>query len=195
MLVRRGRTLPDTVGPGMRLLVCGLNPSCTPADAGVGFARPGNRFWPAALAAGLVTATATRATCCRADGVGMTDLVKRATVARRRAHDATSTATAPRASSDWCGGCSRGAVCFVGLAGYRAAVDRKAQPGEQPDAFGGVPAYVMPNTSGLNAADRPDDLDRALAAATSRRQTAWLRRTRTRHATRLDRACATFSAP
>jgi TDG/mug DNA glycosylase family protein len=43
------------------------------------------------------------------------------------------------------------AVCFVGLAGWRAAVDRKAQVGVQPDGFGGVPAYVMPNTSGLNA--------------------------------------------
>src|SRR5262249_8927918 len=51
----RARSLPDTVGPGMRLLVCGLNPSVYAADAGVGFARPGNRFWPAARAAGLVT--------------------------------------------------------------------------------------------------------------------------------------------
>ena len=53
--VTRGRTLADTVGPAMRLLVCGLNPSVYSADAGVGFARPGNRFWPAALAGGLVS--------------------------------------------------------------------------------------------------------------------------------------------
>ena len=51
----RARTLPDTVGPGMRLLVCGLNPSVLSADVGIGFARNGNRYWPAALAAGLVT--------------------------------------------------------------------------------------------------------------------------------------------
>jgi TDG/mug DNA glycosylase family protein len=50
---RRARTLPDTVGPGMRLLVCGLNPSLFAADAGVGYARPGNRFWPAARATRL----------------------------------------------------------------------------------------------------------------------------------------------
>ena len=55
VLVRRERTLPDVVGPGMRLLLCGLNPSLNAADAGVGFARPGNRFWPAALAAGIVS--------------------------------------------------------------------------------------------------------------------------------------------
>ena len=40
-LARRARTLPDSVGPGMRLLMCGLNPSLYSADAGVGFARPG----------------------------------------------------------------------------------------------------------------------------------------------------------
>ncbi len=45
----RARTLSDVVGPGMHLLVVGLNPSLYAADAGVGYARPGNRFWPAAL--------------------------------------------------------------------------------------------------------------------------------------------------
>ena len=39
----------------MRLLVCGLNPSVFSADVGIGFARNGNRYWPAALAAGIVT--------------------------------------------------------------------------------------------------------------------------------------------
>ncbi|MGH9001049.1 MAG: hypothetical protein ACRDY7_16845 [Acidimicrobiia bacterium] len=43
------------------------------------------------------------------------------------------------------------AILFVGLAGYRAAVDRSAAPGWQPAPFGGVAAYVMPSTSGLNA--------------------------------------------
>ncbi len=56
----RARTLPDTVGPRMRLLMCGLNPSLYAADAGVGFARPGNRYWPALRAAGLVADSAVR---------------------------------------------------------------------------------------------------------------------------------------
>src|SRR5262249_35593594 len=41
----RARTLPDYVGPGLRVVVCGLNPSLHAADAGVGYAGPGNRFW------------------------------------------------------------------------------------------------------------------------------------------------------
>jgi TDG/mug DNA glycosylase family protein len=60
-----------------------------------------------------------------------------------------------------------GAVCFVGLAGWRAAVDRRAVAGEQPDGIGGRPAYVMPNTSGLNArvplAELADHLRAAIA--------------------------------
>ena len=44
-----------------------------------------------------------------------------------------------------------GVVLFVGLAGWRVAVDPRATAGFQPEPFGGVPAYVMPSTSGLNA--------------------------------------------
>jgi TDG/mug DNA glycosylase family protein len=48
-------------------------------------------------------------------------------------------------------------VCFVGLAGYRAAIDRKAKLGWQTEHFAGTPTYVMPNTSGLNAHAKPAD--------------------------------------
>ncbi|MEX2100248.1 MAG: mismatch-specific DNA-glycosylase, partial [Acidimicrobiia bacterium] len=149
-LVRRARTLPDFVGPGMRLLVCGLNPSLRAADAGVGFVTPGNRFWPAAIDAGIVTRDRDPVNALTGHGIGMTDLVKHATA---RADELT--------RDEYRAGAARverlvawlqpGAICFVGLAGYRAAVDRKAKAGLQPAAFGGVPAYVMPNTSGLNA--------------------------------------------
>ena len=148
--LRRALTLPDTVGPGMRLLVCGLNPSIHAAEAGVGFSRPGNRFWPAALAAGIVSADRDPRQALLVDRVGMTDLVKRAT---RRADELT--------RDEYERGLERverlvtlfgpGAVCFVGLAGWRAAVDRRAMPGVQDRAVGGRPVYLMPSTSGLNA--------------------------------------------
>jgi TDG/mug DNA glycosylase family protein len=166
----RARTLPDTVGPGMRVLLVGLNPSEYSADVGSGFARRGNRFWPAALAAGLVTRTHDPFHALRIDGVGMTDLVKRAT---------------PRADvltrEEFRAGAARlerlvawlepGAVCFVGLSGYRAAIDRRAQSGWQAQPFGGRPAYVMPNTSGVNGHAKPAELAEHLnaAAATPRK--------------------------
>ena len=163
-LVQRVRSLPDVVGAGMRLLVCGLNPSGFAADAGVGFARPGNRFWPAALDAGIVSRDRDPRHALVRHGVGMTDLVKRATA---RADELTRDEY--RAGSErverlvyWL---QPGAVCFVGLGGYRAAVDRKAQPGIQPARFGGVPTYVMPNTSGLNARTSLDVLAEHLRAA------------------------------
>ena len=57
LTLRREHTLADTVGPGMRLLLVGLNPSPYAAEVGVGFARPGNRAWPALAAAGFPVAT------------------------------------------------------------------------------------------------------------------------------------------
>ena len=139
----RSRTLPDIVAPDMRLLVCGLNPSLYAADAGIGFARPGNRFWPAAIAADPWHAL-------RHHHIGFTDLVKRATVG-----------AAELSADEYCTGVARldrlaqwlspGVIAFVGLAGWRAAVDRKAIAGPQDRRIGGRPVYVMPSSSGLNA--------------------------------------------
>jgi TDG/mug DNA glycosylase family protein len=160
----RARTLPDYVGADMRLLVCGLNPSLYAADVGVGYGRPGNRFWPAALRAGLVTRDRDPVHALAHHRMGMTDLVKRAT-----------TGAAELTRTDYQEGAARverlvqwlrpRAVCFVGLTGWRAAVDRKASVGEQPEGFGDARAYVMPNTSGINAHASLDDLAEHLRAA------------------------------
>ena len=50
------------------------------------------------------------------------------------------------------------AACFVGLGGWRTVADRKAVAGVQDRTLGGVPVYVMPHTSGLNAHSRLEDL-------------------------------------
>jgi TDG/mug DNA glycosylase family protein len=166
----RAHTLPDFVGPGMRILVCGLNPSVLSADAGFGYARATNRFWGAATRSGLM-APESRHRPLRAlavDHVGMTDLVKRPT---------------PRASElsrdEYRDGAARVAALvgwlqprltlFVGLDGWRVAIDRLARPGLQPERFGGALAYVMPSTSGLNArtlmAEHIEHMQAALQAA------------------------------
>jgi TDG/mug DNA glycosylase family protein len=160
----RSRTLPDLVGPNLRLLLCGLNPSEYSADVGVGFARPGNRFWPAALAAGIVTRDRDPRHAFLAHRVGMTDLVKRAT---------------PRADAlskdEYRAGAARlerlvrwlrpAVVVFVGLTGYRAAIDRRATAGKQIGGFGDTSAYLMPNPSGINAHVTVEDLAAHLRAA------------------------------
>jgi double-stranded uracil-DNA glycosylase len=161
---RRARTLADTVGPGMGLLVCGLNPSIYAADAGAGFARPGNRFWPAALAAGLVTRDRDPAHALRAHGVGMTDLVKRAT-ARADVLTATEYRTGMARLERMVTWLQPRATVMVGLAGWRAAVDPGARVGWQEARLGGRPVYVMPSTSGANAHATPADLAAHLRAA------------------------------
>jgi double-stranded uracil-DNA glycosylase len=165
---RRARTLPDYVAPELKVLVCGLNPSLPAADAGVGYAGPGNRFWPAALAAGLVTHDRDPRLALRDDRMGMTDLVKRATVGAAELRPDEYRAGAARVERivRWL---EPAVVCFVGLAGYRVAVDRRAEPGVQEQSFGGAVTYVMPSTSGLNTgtslAELTDHLRAALALA------------------------------
>ncbi len=154
---RRIRTLPDWVGPGMRVLFCGLNPSLHAADAGYGYAGPGNRFWPAVGEAGLTGHEREPWRALGRDAIGMTDLVKRATP---RAADLTVDEYRAGAARlvevvEWLAPRS---VCFVGLTGYRSAVDRRAEAGWQDEGFGGVATYVMPSTSGLNTHVTLDDL-------------------------------------
>jgi TDG/mug DNA glycosylase family protein len=60
-----------------------------------------------------------------------------------------------------------GVLIVVGLAGWRAAVDRRAAAGWQPTGLGGVPVYLLPSTSGLNASSRLADLTEHLRAAQS----------------------------
>lgn len=158
------RRLPDHIGPNLRLLCCGLNPSLHAADAGIGYVSPSNRFWPALLRAGLTDRDRDPVHLLRRHGIGMTDLVRRAT---------------PRASElsrdEFRVGLERlralcrrhrpGALAVVGLTGWRAAVDRHATAGWQPEPLGGTPVYLLPSTSGLNAGTSLDDLAHHLRRA------------------------------
>ncbi|HEY1737800.1 MAG TPA: uracil-DNA glycosylase family protein [Acidimicrobiia bacterium] len=146
----RLRTLPDTVGPGMRLLIVGLNPSPLSADKGIGFFRPGNRFWPAALASGIVTRDRDTRHALVEHAVGFSDLVKRATAGAKEiaVDEYRAGADRVRALVEWL---QPPTVLFAGLDGYRKVIDRHAIAGWQDRDFAGSRCYVMPNPSGLNA--------------------------------------------
>jgi TDG/mug DNA glycosylase family protein len=161
---RRARTLPDLVGPGMRLLACGLNPSLVSADAGIPFFRRSNRFWRAALAAGAVDRERDPLHALRERGLGFTDLVKRAT-ARADALDAGEYREGAARLERLVRWLAPRAVCFVGLAGFRAAWGRGARPGVQAAPLGGRPVYLMPSTSGAAAGASLADLAAHLRAA------------------------------
>ncbi|MFV1992177.1 MAG: mismatch-specific DNA-glycosylase [Acidimicrobiales bacterium] len=155
--LHRERTLADTVSADMAVLICGLNPSPASADSGVAFHRPGNRFWPAALAADLVSKDRDPLHALAHHGLGMTDIVKR-----------TTSKASEIAPGEFSEGIKRvetlvrwlkpNVVCFVGLAGWRLALDRKATAGWQNTRLGDRPTYLMPSTSGLNASSSLADL-------------------------------------
>lgn len=160
----RARTLADTVGPDMALLCCGLNPSLYSADAGVAFARPGNRFWPALRSAGLATVDRDARRLLQDHAIGLTDLVKRAT-ARADALTPAEYRDGLQRIERLCDRLGPKVLCLVGLAGWRAAVDRRATIGWQPAPLGGAPVYVMPSTSGANAHATPQALAQHLRMA------------------------------
>lgn len=164
--MRRARTLADTVGPGMRMLLVGLNPSLVAADTGVGFFRAGNRAWPALLASGLATADRDPRRLLIDDGIGMTDLVKRATARANELDDAEFRDGLDRLEQ-LCAWLQPGVVVVLGVTGWRAATREKAVLGLQQRTLGGRPVYVMPNPSGINAHTSVDDLVDHLHAATS----------------------------
>ncbi len=87
----------------------------------------------------------------------MTDLVKRPT---RRADELTTEEYAHglRRVEHLVGWLQPRVVCFIGLAGWRSAVDSKAVAGLQERTLGGRPVYLMGSTSGLNAHATPTSL-------------------------------------
>lgn len=158
--VRREHTLPDSVGPEMRILFSGLNPSLKSADLGYGFAGASNRFWKAAAESGLVTHPRDPSAILDVDKVGMTDLAKRAT-ARAGEITAEEFRTGLDRLERLTGWLQPTIVCFAGITGWRTASgDNKASIGLQQRTVAGRPTYVMPNPSGLNAHTNHQDLVR-----------------------------------
>lgn len=163
-LSTRLETIPDTVAPGMKMLVCGLNPGKASAELGVNFARNGNRFWPAALAAQLVSADREADHALLHSRVGFTDLAKRTTTRADQINAAEFRSGASRLERmvRWL---EPDVFLMIGLTGWRQSVARKASSGWQPEPFGGRPVYLMPNTSGLNTHETLESLTAHLEKA------------------------------
>lgn len=150
VVATRARMLPDFVQPGLRVLFCGYNPSLYAADRGVPFARPGNRFWPAALASGLLTRDRDPWHAVRHHDVGFTDMVKRASVAAAELSKDELRAGFERVTA-LCEWLAPEVLCVLGIGGWRQLVNRGATVGWQGERVGPSRVYVMPNPSGLNA--------------------------------------------
>ena len=155
----RDATVPDLVGPGLRLLFVGINPGLWTAATATHFAHPGNRFYPALRLAGVIERDIDR-------GVGMSDadrqhLIERGigitnVVARATAKASELTTAELRAGGERLRVFVREhrprVVAVAGITAYRAAFgDPRARLGRQPHAFESAELWIVPNPSGLNA--------------------------------------------
>ena len=168
-----GMTVPDLVGPGLRLLFVGINPGLWTAATQTHFSHPGNRFYPALLEAGIVDRPIDR-------GAGMTDderaeLVRRGVGITNVVARATAKASELGADELRAGGENLRmfvrrhrpvVVAVAGITAYRTAFSQpKAVPGEQPEPFERARLFVVPNPSGLNAHETTATLAEAYRAA------------------------------
>lgn len=149
----RGKGVRNVAAPGLHVLFVGINPGLYSGAVGHHFARPGNRFWVALYQSGWTPRQLAPHEERRLldMGIGVTNIVNRAT------------ATASELSRE---DLRRGAgrvrrlvrrirprgVVFLGMGAYRMAFARpRARWGPQPETLAGVPVWVLPNPSGLNA--------------------------------------------
>jgi len=148
-----GRTIPDLVGPDLRVLFSGINPSLYSAATGHHFARPGNRFWPALHRSGFTDRLLhpSEQAVLPAAGLGITNVVARATARADELSPAELVEGGARLASlvnRWQPRC----LAVLGVTAYRTAFARpKASIGPQDHKIAGVRVWVLPNPSGLNA--------------------------------------------
>ena len=159
-------TVPDLIGPDPKLLFVGINPGLWTAATQTHFAHPGNRFYPALFAAGVIDREIDRSSgftdVDRAHlierGIGITNIVQRATA---RASELS--ADELRAGGDALlvkiAELRPAVVAIAGITAYRTAFGRKkAAVGRQPGGLAGAELWVVPNPSGLNAHETTETL-------------------------------------
>jgi TDG/mug DNA glycosylase family protein len=169
----RGGTLPDTIGPGTRLLFVGFNPGLRSVAVQAPFSLRSNRFWSTLYRAGILDHVvdasqgmdAADHAHIIARGVGLTSLVRRATARADELTPAELVAGAHELERRVAAAPPR-VVAILGITAYRIAFGVKdALPGEQPATIAGLPIWVVPNPSGLNAHATPAGLATAYRAA------------------------------
>jgi TDG/mug DNA glycosylase family protein len=155
----RGGTLPDLLGPDVRLLLVGINPGLQTVAVQAHFGRRGNRFYPALFRAGIVDRVIDASAGfslddlaqLKARGIGITSLVANAT-ARADELSAEQLIAGARVLTDLVARVRPNVVAMLGITAYRVAFERpKAVVGLQPELIAGVQLWVVPNPSGLNA--------------------------------------------
>ena len=158
-----GGSVPDLLAPGLKVLLCGINPGLRSAAIGHHFGNPANRLWPVLHLAGFTPRRLhpTESHELLSYGIGVTNFVNRATATAAEIPDEEVRDARPRVEATvtrW----APEVVAFLGLSAYRTCFGRRtAGVGPQPETIGGTRVWLLPNPSGLNAHYQLPDLVRA----------------------------------
>jgi double-stranded uracil-DNA glycosylase len=145
--------IPDVLGPGLRVLFCGINPGRVSAAAGAHFANPRNDFWRLLHAAGFTPRLLEPSEQFELieHGVGVTNAAARTTRGSGDLRSADFSGAAERLerlavelSPAWIG--------FVGKEACRGAFGERPDLGLQGRRLAGTRVFVLPSTSPANAA-------------------------------------------
>jgi TDG/mug DNA glycosylase family protein len=153
LLACEGRVIDDVIGPGLKVLFCGINPGLYTAWAGHHFARPGNRFWPALHRSGFTPRLFEPREQAQLLplGLGITNVVARATATAAELSAAELRAGGEALRNN----VERSAPAYLavlGVTAYRSAFgEPRAALGPQSGRLGATTVWVLPNPSGLNA--------------------------------------------
>jgi TDG/mug DNA glycosylase family protein len=145
--------VPDVLGPGVRIVFCGINPGLASAAAGAHFANPRNDFWRLLHASGFTP----RPFEPREQfdllplGIGLTNAARR-----------TTRGSSDLRAADFDGARERleelvrslepGILAFVGKAAFNGVFGGRSDLGLQERRLGKTALYVLPSTSPANAA-------------------------------------------
>ena len=145
--------VPDILGPGLRVVFCGINPGRMSAAAAAHFANPRNDFWRLLHEAGFTPrrlAPAEQRELLR-HGYGVTNAALRTTPGSSDLRRADFAGAADRLER-LCVELRPRWMAFVGKDAWRGTFGARAGFGVQPRRLGDTSLFVLPSTSPANAA-------------------------------------------
>ena len=145
--------VPDVLGPGLRVVFCGINPGFVSAAAAAHFANPRNDFWRLLHEAGFTPRLVQpdEQFDVLGFGIGLTNAAYRTTKGSgdlRRADFAGSAERLERLAREL----EPRVIAFVGKEAYRGAFGDRPALGMQERQLGETRLFVLPSTSPANAA-------------------------------------------
>ena len=145
--------VPDFLGPGVRIVFCGINPGHWSARAGAPFANPRNDFWRLLHAAGFTPRELAphEAAELLPLGIGLTNAARRTTRGSGDLRKA-DFADAPKRLEELARTVGPQVIAFVGKAAYTGAFGGSCELGLQERRLGDTALFVLPSTSPANAA-------------------------------------------